>query len=128
MTWEDYGSDLEARLAGLHGRIHRGAYRARPSRRVWISKDDGRQRPLGIAVLEDKIVQYAVGRVLNQIWEEDLNEAARSARRTLRVPAEGDLILEPRMNANARESKTVDHTPPLHFGPAEVDQQGELET
>ena len=71
MTWEEYGRDLEARLAGLHGRIHRGAYRARPSRRVWISKADGRQRPLGIAALEDKIVQYAVASILNQIWEED---------------------------------------------------------
>ena len=71
MTWEDYGQGLEARLADLHGRIHRGAYRAQPSRRVWIPKADGRQRPLGIAALEDKIVQYAVGTVLNQIWEED---------------------------------------------------------
>jgi RNA-directed DNA polymerase len=71
VTWEEYGGDLEARLAGLHGRIHRGAYRAQPSRRVWIPKTDGRQRPLGIAALEDKIVQYAVGTVLNQIWDED---------------------------------------------------------
>jgi RNA-directed DNA polymerase len=71
MTWEEYGQDLEARLRDLHGRIHRGAYRAKPSRRVWISKPDGRQRPLGIAALEDKVVQYAVGTVLNQIWEED---------------------------------------------------------
>ena len=71
MTWEEYGEDLEARLADLHGRIHRGAYRAKPSRRVWIPKADGRQRPLGIAALEDKVVQHAVGRVLNQIWEED---------------------------------------------------------
>src|ERR1700733_3130104 len=71
MTWEEYGKDLEARLADLHGRIHRGAYRAKPSRRVWRPKADGRQRPLGIAALEDKIVQHAVGRVLNQIWEED---------------------------------------------------------
>ena len=71
MTWEEYGRDLEARLADLHGRIHRGAYRARPSRRVWIPKADGRQRPLGIAALEDKVVQYAVAAVLNQIWEED---------------------------------------------------------
>ena len=59
MTWEAYGKDLEARLADLHGRIHRGAYRAQPSRRVWIPKADGRQRPLGIAALEDKIAQYA---------------------------------------------------------------------
>jgi RNA-directed DNA polymerase len=71
MTWEEYGQDLETRLSDLHGRIHRGAYHAQPSRRVWIPKADGRQRPLGIAALEDKIAQYAVGRVLNQIWEED---------------------------------------------------------
>ena len=71
VRWEEYGRDLEVRLTGLHGRIHRGAYRARPSRRVWIPKADGRQRPLGIAALEDKIVQHAVGRVLSQIWEED---------------------------------------------------------
>jgi RNA-directed DNA polymerase len=71
VTWQDYGDGLEARLAGLHGRIHRGAYRAQPSRRVWIPKADGRQRPLGIAALEDKVVQYAVVQVLNQIWEED---------------------------------------------------------
>ncbi len=71
VTWEAYGCDLEGRLSDLHGRIHRGAYHARPSRRVWIPKADGRQRPLGIAALEDKIVQHAVGTVLNQIWEED---------------------------------------------------------
>ena len=71
VTWEEYGEALEVRLADLHGRIHRGAYRAKPSRRVWIPKADGKQRPLGIAALEDKIVQYAVGTVLNQIWEED---------------------------------------------------------
>jgi group II intron reverse transcriptase/maturase len=71
MTWEEYGQDLEERIADLHGRVHRGAYRAQPSRRVWIPKAGGRQRPLGIAALEDKIVQYAVGTVLNQIWEED---------------------------------------------------------
>ncbi|MGB7465948.1 MAG: group II intron reverse transcriptase/maturase [Candidatus Acidiferrum sp.] len=71
VTWEEYGSELEESLNNLHGRIHRGAYRARPSRRVWIPKSDGRQRPLGIAALEDKIVQSAVGTVLNQIWEED---------------------------------------------------------
>ena len=71
MTWQEYGEDLEARLADLHGRIHSGGYRAKPSRRVWIPKTDGRQRPLGIAALEDKIAQRAVGTVLNQIWEED---------------------------------------------------------
>src|SRR4030095_10395583 len=71
VTWEEYGATLESRLTALHGRIHRGAYRAQPSRRVWIPKADGRQRPLGVAALEDKIVQYAVGTVLNQIGEED---------------------------------------------------------
>src|SRR6202049_1012577 len=71
VTWEEYGRNLESRLSDLHGRIQRRAYRARPSRRTWISKSDGRKRPLGIAALEDKIVQYAVGKVLNQIWEED---------------------------------------------------------
>lgn len=71
VTWQEYGPDLEERLRDLHGRIHRGAYRALPSLRTWIPKADGRQRPLGIAALEDKIVQHAVGKVLNQIWEED---------------------------------------------------------
>ena len=71
VRWGDYGQDLEERLKNLHGRVHRGAYRAQPSRRVWIPKANGRQRPLGVAALEDKILQHAVGRVLNQIWEED---------------------------------------------------------
>lgn len=71
VTWQEYGRDLEARLSDLHRRIHSGAYRARPSRRVWIPKADGRQRPLGIAALEDKVVQHAVGTVLSQVWEED---------------------------------------------------------
>jgi RNA-directed DNA polymerase len=71
VTWQAYGDGLEKRLADLHGRIHRGAYHAKPSRRVWIAKEDGRRRPLGIAALEDKIAQSAVVRVLNQIWEED---------------------------------------------------------
>jgi RNA-directed DNA polymerase len=71
VTWRDYGRELEARLEDLHDRLHRGAYRARPSRRVYIAKPDGRQRPLGIATLEDKIVQSAVAQVLNAIYEED---------------------------------------------------------
>jgi len=71
VRWEEYGRELEVRLTDLHGRIHRGAYHAQPSRRVFILKADGRQRPLGIAALEDKIAQHAVGKVLNQIWEED---------------------------------------------------------
>jgi len=71
VTWRQYGSDLEDRLAGLHERIHRGSYRAKPSKRAWIPKPDGRQRPLGIAALEDKIVQQAVKTVLEQVYEGD---------------------------------------------------------
>jgi len=70
-TWQQYGTGLEERLADLHNRVHRGAYRAKPSRRVFIPKADGRQRPLGIAALEDKVVQQAVVTVLNQIYEAD---------------------------------------------------------
>jgi group II intron reverse transcriptase/maturase len=71
ITWEQYEVGLEDRLRDLHRRIHEGTYRAQPSRRVFIPKADGRQRPLGIAALEDKIVQQAVVRVLNQIYEVD---------------------------------------------------------
>ena len=71
MTWRDYGQDLEANLRDLHARVHRGAYRARPSRRAFIPKPDGRLRPLGVAALEDKVVQRAVVEVLNAIYEED---------------------------------------------------------
>ena len=71
VTWHAYGQDLEERIADLHGRVHRGAYRAQPSKRAWIPKADGRQRPLGIAALEDKVVQQAVKTVLAQIYEED---------------------------------------------------------
>jgi retron-type reverse transcriptase len=71
MTWDDYEADLEPRLADLHARVHRGAYRPQPARRTYIPKADGRQRPLAIAALEDKIVQGAVVMVLNAIYEED---------------------------------------------------------
>lgn len=70
-TWKQYEQGLEEKLMELHGRVHRGAYRAQPSRRVYLEKPDGRKRPLGIAVLEDKIVQAAVVRILNAIYEED---------------------------------------------------------
>lgn len=71
MTWIEYGQDLEVRLKDLHAHIHRGTYQAKPSRRVYIPKPDGRQRPLGIAALEDKVVQRAVVEVLNTIYEVD---------------------------------------------------------
>ncbi len=71
VTWQEYEQQVEARIADLHDRIHRGAYRAKPSRRVWIPKPNGRQRPLGIASLEDKIVQQAVLWVLQSIYEQD---------------------------------------------------------
>jgi group II intron reverse transcriptase/maturase len=71
MRWDEYEDGLGGRLCDLHSRVHRGAYRALPSRRVYIPKADGRQRPLGIAALEDKIVQQAVVTILNQIYEVD---------------------------------------------------------
>src|SRR5574341_1722235 len=71
VTWASYGQGLEANLQDLYQRVQAGRYRALPSRRVYIPKADGRQRPLGIATLEDKIVQRAVVEVLNAIYEED---------------------------------------------------------
>jgi RNA-directed DNA polymerase len=71
VTWQDYEADLERRLEDLHGRVHRGAYRPQPSRRTYIPKADGKQRPLAIAALEDKIVQGATVLVLNAIYEGD---------------------------------------------------------
>src|ERR687885_2544219 len=71
LTWRDYETELEPRLADLHARVHRGAYRPQPSRRRYIPEPDGRQRPLAIAALEDKIVQRAAVAVLNAIYEED---------------------------------------------------------
>jgi group II intron reverse transcriptase/maturase len=71
LTWKDYEADLERNLEDLHDRVQRGAYRALPSRRVYIPRPDGRQRPLAVAALEDKIVQRAVAALLNAIYEED---------------------------------------------------------
>jgi RNA-directed DNA polymerase len=71
LTWRDYEQNLERNLENLHARVDRGAYRALPSRRVYIPKPDGRQRPLAVAALEDKIVQRATVAVLNAIYEED---------------------------------------------------------
>jgi group II intron reverse transcriptase/maturase len=71
LTWRTYEQDLELRLADLHRRVHSGAYRALPSRRRFIPKPDGRQRPLAVAALEDKIVQRATATVLSAIYEEE---------------------------------------------------------
>jgi group II intron reverse transcriptase/maturase len=70
-TWRRYGEDLEAHLRDLSERLKRGAYRAKPVRRAYIPKADGRQRPLGVPTLEDKLVQRAVVEVLNAIYEAD---------------------------------------------------------
>jgi RNA-directed DNA polymerase len=69
LTWGDYAADLDRNLTDLHARVHSGAYRALPSRRQYIPKADGKQRPLGIAALEDKIVQAAVVAILTPIYE-----------------------------------------------------------
>lgn len=71
VTWSDYEVNLEANIKNLHDRLHRGAYRAKPSRRSWIPKADGRKRPLGVASLEDKLVQQAVLWVIQCIYEQD---------------------------------------------------------
>ena len=71
VTWREYGKKLKEYLPALHERVQSGKYRAMPSKRIWIPKPDGRKRPIGIAVLEDKIVQQAVAMVLNQIFEVD---------------------------------------------------------
>jgi RNA-directed DNA polymerase len=70
-TWQGYAKDFERRIEDLHGRIHRGAYRAKPSKRAYILKPDGKMRPLGIASLEDKIVQQAARTILECIYEQD---------------------------------------------------------
>src|SRR5450631_1608371 len=89
-TWQAYGENLEERLVDLHARVHRGAYRALPSRRRMIPKPDGFERPLGIASIEDKIVQRAMVEVLNVIYEKefvgfyDLTNAGRRLYSTYR--------------------------------------------
>ena len=71
VTWEDYGGNLYTNLRQLHQKVHTGKYRSLPSRRCYIPKEDGKQRTLGIAALEDKIVQHAIQEVLNSIYEAD---------------------------------------------------------
>jgi RNA-directed DNA polymerase len=87
MTWDAYGEGLDARLCDLEARIHRGSYRAQPSLRAYIPKSDGRQRPLGIAALEDKIVQRAVMEVLNAISETDFLGFSYGFRPRLAIPS-----------------------------------------
>ena len=81
VTWQAYGQDLDQNLVDLHRRLHSGSYRAKPSRRVYIPKADGRLRPLGIAALEDKIVQRAVVEVLNAVYEVDFRGFSYGFRR-----------------------------------------------
>ena len=76
LTGKTYETDLERRLEDLHSRVHRGAYRATPSRRVYIPKPDGRQRPLAVAALEDKIVQRATTTALNAIFTRKTSSAS----------------------------------------------------
>ncbi len=71
VTWAEYGEGLDERLVDLRDRIHSGRYRAKSSKRVWIPKPDGRQRPLGVAAVEDKVVQQALVLILQEIYEED---------------------------------------------------------
>jgi RNA-directed DNA polymerase len=80
VTRDAYGENLRENLEDLLARVHSGAYRASPSRRVYIPKPDGRQRPLGIATLEDKILQRAVVEVLNAVYEEDFLGKASPSR------------------------------------------------
>jgi RNA-directed DNA polymerase len=94
-TWQAYGEELESNLQDLSGRLARGAYRAKPVKRVYIPKADGKQRPIGIPVLEDKIVQRAAVRVLNAVYETDFLgfsygfRPGRSAHRALDALAVG---------------------------------------
>jgi hypothetical protein len=88
VTWEQYSLKLEENVRDLQTRLHRGAYRAGPTRRVYIPKADGRQRPLGIALLEDKLVQRAVAEVMNAICEQDFLGFSYGFR-----PGSGDLQL-----------------------------------
>jgi group II intron reverse transcriptase/maturase len=88
-TWQTYGGNLEANLQDLSARLKRGAYRAKPVKRVYLPKPDGRQRPIGIPVLEDKIVQSATVEVLQAIYEEDFVRPGRSQHKALDALAVG---------------------------------------
>jgi retron-type reverse transcriptase len=77
LTWKTYEADLERNLEDLHARVQRGAYRAQPSRRVYIPKPDGRQRPIAVAALEDKIVQRATATLLNALLTRKTSSGSR---------------------------------------------------
>ena len=90
VTWREYEQNLKVNLEDLHARVHRGAYRPQPSRRVYIPKADGQRRPLAIAAIEDKIVQRAAAAVLNGIYEEDfLGFCVLQRHKERRVTGEG---------------------------------------
>jgi len=71
VTWQEYGKKITTNLSKLHDQVHSGSYKATASKRIWIAKSDGRQRPIGITALEDKIVQQALVEILQHIYEED---------------------------------------------------------
>ena len=103
VTWADYGVDLEANLRDLHARVHRGAYRARPSRRVYMPKPDGRQRPLGVAALEDKILQRALVEVLNAIYGKRRTTGMRKGMRGSYIEDASDITVAPSHALATRE-------------------------
>ena len=80
VTWREYGKVLEERLPELHDRVQSERYQAKPSKRIWIAKSDGQQRPIGIATLEDKIVQQALATILNKIYEVDFLDCSYGSR------------------------------------------------
>jgi retron-type reverse transcriptase len=105
LTWKGYEADLEHNLEDLHGRVHRGAYRALPSRRVYIPKPDGRQRPLAVAALEAKIVQRAVAALLNAIYEEDFHRVIRCHAQYVGYEGPSGLAYETMDAANSSRSE-----------------------
>jgi RNA-directed DNA polymerase len=104
VTWTEYAEDLEVNLSDLHSRVQAGAYRALPSRRTYIPKADGRQRPLGIAALEDKIVQAAMVTILTPIYEAVIASTVRQLGGTLEINR-----LEPGTEFVIRLPSSIEH-------------------